>query len=393
MKRVPARRTRGRSLEPEDLDPTNEDHAGTALYAAHQTTLYCAPPVVNGRIPKNVYGNLDLYVLSMVPPGGAHIPHPETSRAARILGIDYADAVTGFSFRGRHGTAVIKGAVVASEYREAVEAVIQAFEDERTQAEEQRRSLEALRMWKRLLAGLRIRQRIKGYKIEGEPDAAMQEVMEKVDDDEDEDEGGGFLPDLDREECVQPTGGRSQAQNLPDAVEDEHGGFLTKDMESEPERQPTADATEWRPTDRFIDSFDDDDGGGFLINDGDADAEDALRDAKDNDHELATESRDSSSRERIVQKAALQGEATLNLPQDELEEARLLQQLYEAEDTTVSNAPDNKPATRPDQQSTSPPRSGPITEEPVKSESSDSEMGSLLSHDPDDEDADPEWIT
>jgi xeroderma pigmentosum group C-complementing protein len=51
-----------------------EESAGTALYTENQTELYQSPPVVNGRVPKNSYGNLDVYVPSMVPKGGVHIP-------------------------------------------------------------------------------------------------------------------------------------------------------------------------------------------------------------------------------------------------------------------------------------------------------------------------------
>lgn len=61
--------------KPED-DDTREDveeRAGMNLYTESQTELYQAPPVVNGRIPKNSYGNLDIFVPSMVPPGGVHL--------------------------------------------------------------------------------------------------------------------------------------------------------------------------------------------------------------------------------------------------------------------------------------------------------------------------------
>jgi xeroderma pigmentosum group C-complementing protein len=51
-----------------------DERAGTNLYTEDQTELYEAPPVVNGRVPKNSYGNLDVYVPSMVPRGGVHIP-------------------------------------------------------------------------------------------------------------------------------------------------------------------------------------------------------------------------------------------------------------------------------------------------------------------------------
>jgi len=150
-------------------------------------------------VPKNSFGNIDVYVPSMVPKGGVHLPYDEASRAARILGIDYADALTGFDFRGRHGTAVLKGIVVASEFREAVEEVIQGFRHERDREREEMRSLAALRMWKRFLVGLKIKARVDGYAIEGEGDEDGSVQDESAASDvyipDDDDGGGGFIPE------------------------------------------------------------------------------------------------------------------------------------------------------------------------------------------------------
>lgn len=51
----------------------DDGDSGVSFYTESQTDLYEAPPVVNGRVPKNSYGNLDVYVPSMVPKGGVHI--------------------------------------------------------------------------------------------------------------------------------------------------------------------------------------------------------------------------------------------------------------------------------------------------------------------------------
>lgn len=63
-------------LEDENLgdDVNMDERAGTNLYTESQTELYEAPPVVNGRVPRNSYGNLDIFVPSMVPKGGVHLP-------------------------------------------------------------------------------------------------------------------------------------------------------------------------------------------------------------------------------------------------------------------------------------------------------------------------------
>ncbi|RKF60524.1 DNA repair protein rhp41 [Erysiphe neolycopersici] len=138
------------------------------LYLEEQTEIYVAPPVVNGLVPKNSFGNIDLFVPEMLPRGAAYIPEDQASEAAKLLGIDYAHALTGFDFHGRHGTAILKGIVVAEEYNDAVRAVIEGLNQDLIEAQEQARSQISLRMWKRFIIALRIKQRIDSYQINDE---------------------------------------------------------------------------------------------------------------------------------------------------------------------------------------------------------------------------------
>jgi xeroderma pigmentosum group C-complementing protein len=198
LKHAKPKRGGARSLPPDAEGDEQTEEVGAGLYAVFQTELYVPPPVVHGRVPRNAFGNLDLYVPSMVPPGGAHIRHKLAAKAARILGVDSVDAVTGFSFKGRHGTAVIQGVVVAEEYQEAVEAVIDAMEYAQEEAENKQRSDEALRTWRRFLLGLRIAQRVNAIEIDGEtgPVVDFQEEIEKEDRQITEDQlAGGFFMD------------------------------------------------------------------------------------------------------------------------------------------------------------------------------------------------------
>jgi xeroderma pigmentosum group C-complementing protein len=170
-----AKPKKGRQLSI-DLDVGHDDQmeeVGAGLYAKFQTRLYVPPPVVNGRVPRNIYGNLDLYVPSMCPPGGSHVRHKLASKAARIVGVDYAEAVTGFSFKGRHGTAVVQGVVVAREYAEAVQEVIDGMIYAQEQAANDARTRESLRLWRRFFLGLRIAQRVNAMEIDGEKGPAM----------------------------------------------------------------------------------------------------------------------------------------------------------------------------------------------------------------------------
>ncbi|KAL4997897.1 hypothetical protein BDV10DRAFT_194732 [Aspergillus recurvatus] len=238
-----------------------EEGEETALYAFFQTELYKPPPVVQGRIPKNAFGNLDVYVPSMVPPSGVHIRHLDAARAARILGIDYADAVTGFSFKGRHGTAIIQGVVVADEYQEAVEEVLKVLEEEKLRNEQEERAVEVLRAWKQLLLKLRIAERVKGYAIEGEADDEASGLEQG------EPEGVcGFLPESDAE-ITSPLPNSGLPEGYPAHDKELGGGFLPEsDAEDHP---PVHEPRKFRISDgdqrdHSIPAPVDDLGGGFV---------------------------------------------------------------------------------------------------------------------------------
>ncbi|KAG5931787.1 hypothetical protein E4U53_001604 [Claviceps sorghi] len=181
-------------------DKNEEATAGVPLYTTEQTDLYEAPPVRNGRVPKNKFGNIDVYVPSMVPRGGVHIRHEHAARAALLAGVDYAPALTGFSFQGRQGTAVLSGVVVAEEFQEAVWAVVEGMAVVEQEVEDERRGLAARRMWRRLLMGLRIRERIwsrvgeeerREAEAEAEAESEATGALDMVVDGEEE--GGGFV--------------------------------------------------------------------------------------------------------------------------------------------------------------------------------------------------------
>ncbi|KAI7238946.1 Rad4-domain-containing protein [Hortaea werneckii] len=165
LKNVVSRRPIGtrRARSPSAEDEDGAIKAVTALYAPYQTELYVPSPVVKGKVPRNAFGNLDIYLPSMVPAGGTHLRHALTKDAARFLKVDCVDAVTGFQFKGRQGTAVVEGGVVPSVYAPAVEAVIEGLEWEAELEVSRQRSAQALRLWKRFLTGLRIAERVRTY--------------------------------------------------------------------------------------------------------------------------------------------------------------------------------------------------------------------------------------
>ncbi|KAL1636950.1 hypothetical protein SLS58_009557 [Diplodia intermedia] len=240
----------------DDDDEGNEegDSLGAALYAPFQTDLYVPPPCVGGRVPRNAFGNLDVYVPSMVPPGGVHVRDARARHAARLLGVDHADAVTGFTFRGRHGTAVVEGVVVAAEHEEAMRAALDGLRELQREDEAAERGREALRMWRRFLLGLRVVERVGEYASAEERREKEKEVRERVEREEREEEerrreeerrmmaeemaGGFVLAEGAGEAPAQPTAGRMMAAAGYDEGEGEYydgggggggGGFLPEE--------------------------------------------------------------------------------------------------------------------------------------------------------------------
>ncbi|OQO03796.1 hypothetical protein B0A48_10436 [Cryoendolithus antarcticus] len=281
LKHIPAHGTRRRGGS--DSEQSDAEGKRTALYSAQQTQLYIPPPVTNGRVPRNAFGNLDIYVPSMVPGGGTHIQHSLTQQAARIMQVDYADAVTGFKFQGRHGTAVIEGAVVAEEYAEALHAVIEGLEYEATEEESRDRSILALRMWARMLKGLRIAERVASY---GRGDDA-EEVRRELDEVEDEGAAGGFVL-ADGEETAMPTAGKFSLVELAERRKAPKNGKQRMEVESEENEEeytPVATRSLRRrkavvrddesedEADGQVEEFDG--GGGFLPDDADKTIDDA----------------------------------------------------------------------------------------------------------------------
>ncbi|KAI1141552.1 Rad4-domain-containing protein [Hypoxylon sp. FL0543] len=198
------------SIDDADDDPSEPN--GTPIYTYDQTVQFKHPPVVNGRVPKNRFRNIDLYVPSMVPEGGAYVADELGARAAFILGVDYAPALTGFHFKGRQGTAVLHGVVVAAEYEEAVRAVIDGLKDHAAELEKQRRTREVLKAWKLFLMKLRVRKRIWADVDSEEEDNAQNRM------------------DLDNGKVAENEQDfQDEAQQSGDSNEDEAGGFMIDD--------------------------------------------------------------------------------------------------------------------------------------------------------------------
>lgn len=176
MKMVPVRAvtlTRKREVEEAERDG---EKLRQGLYAFDQTQWIIPPPIKDGVIPKNTFGNIDCYVPTMVPKGAVHIPLKSTVRICKRLGIDYAEAVTGFEFGKQRAVPVITGVVVAAEHKNSIIAEWERDEEERRKKEEGKREKVALHLWRKFLMGLRIIERVR-EEYGGDADAHIREEM------------------------------------------------------------------------------------------------------------------------------------------------------------------------------------------------------------------------
>ncbi|KAI6108538.1 hypothetical protein EV401DRAFT_2116820, partial [Pisolithus croceorrhizus] len=199
------------------------------LYAFSQTELYKPDPVKDvrlvtcpgsiGIIPKNEFGNIDLYVPSMLPRGATHIPFKGVAKIARKLGFDYAEAVTGFEFKKRRAYPILEGIVVAAENESSIiEAYLEAEQDAEEQARAKRFD-QVCKRWVRLIQGLRIRDRLqKQYGSNQVGDGPKEETRQEHWQDTEipessEHEPGGFLTTAD--DVVQPFHLPSNVHHFP----------------------------------------------------------------------------------------------------------------------------------------------------------------------------------
>ena len=430
-------------LEREEVGGDDEDidAEGMALYAEYQTSVYVPPPVVDGRIPKNKFGNLDVYVETMIPPGAIHVRHPLAAKAAQVLGISFADAVTGFEFKGRQGTAVINGAVVPTEQRVAMIAVVVGLQIQMLEEIEVERSRITLSTWRRWLHALRIRERVE-QEYGGKEDRDEMQPDERDDDQdstyrEDADAGGGFMPDPDQEAVVGddvpddiaaafgskqltlpplpplPTHHeivviesphklpKPKVPAVPDypAVTMNHGpGDFSTTKDEEP-RQPTHTGSEECDVDSgggFMPEDDMDSGGGGFFPEDDMESDGGFLPKDDEESHLDTSPEPASAKPIVTPNFHKYLTEHSRPPSGVSKSQNYDSGMMPSHETIASDA---QPVPAPEAKKHSSPTKGTDDDlpeqEPDEEKESDSLVGSdtsMLSHDPAEEDAEPEWL-
>ncbi|XP_011499898.1 PREDICTED: DNA repair protein complementing XP-C cells homolog [Ceratosolen solmsi marchali] len=151
------------------------------LFGKWQTTPYIPPEAKDGKVPRNEYGNVDLFKKCMLPKGTVHINLPALNRIARKLNIDCASACVGFNFGCRGAVPAFEGFVVCEEYEDTLR---EAWEEEQIEAQKRAQAKRDKRIygnWKKLIKSLIIRERLATkYNFGGEEDEVENQDKEKV---------------------------------------------------------------------------------------------------------------------------------------------------------------------------------------------------------------------
>ncbi|KAK0159551.1 hypothetical protein PV327_010648 [Microctonus hyperodae] len=130
------------------------------LFGHWQTMAYVPPEAKNGKVPRNEYGNVDLFKKCMLPKGTVHIDLPGLFRVAKKLNIDCVAAVVGFNFGGRGAMPMTQGYVVCEEFEDILR---EAWEEEQAKVAARAKEKRDKRIWgnwRKLIRGLFIREKI-----------------------------------------------------------------------------------------------------------------------------------------------------------------------------------------------------------------------------------------
>ena len=137
------------------------------LYGFWQTDPYDPPVASDGIVPRNSFGNVELFQPQMLPVGTVHLKIPGLARIASKLNIDCVPAVIGFD-NAKHGVIpVLEGYVVCEEFKDVL---LDAYKQQRIQEFKKRKEKKLMRVyanWRRLTRALLVREKLNAkYAVE-----------------------------------------------------------------------------------------------------------------------------------------------------------------------------------------------------------------------------------
>ncbi|XP_013104494.2 DNA repair protein complementing XP-C cells homolog isoform X1 [Stomoxys calcitrans] len=131
------------------------------IFGFWQTEDYDPPTAENGIVPRNAYGNVELFKPTMLPKKCVHIRLPGLNRICKKLGVDCANAVVGFDFHQGACHPTYDGFVICEEFQDQVTAAWYQDQEDQERKEQEKYEARVYGNWKKLIRGLLIRERLK----------------------------------------------------------------------------------------------------------------------------------------------------------------------------------------------------------------------------------------
>ncbi|KAM3719841.1 putative DNA repair protein [Dirofilaria immitis] len=146
-----------RIVQKRSCNRTSSEYGGPTtvdLYGLWQTIPYVTPKIVDGRVPRNEFGNLYIYKNSMIPDGCVHLQLNGLVAIARQLGIDCVPAVVGWN-HCRGGThPILDGCVILKKHEDELREAWSKQYEKKKIAAKLKRSQRAIKNWRCLVKGL-----------------------------------------------------------------------------------------------------------------------------------------------------------------------------------------------------------------------------------------------
>ncbi|XP_065207496.1 DNA repair protein complementing XP-C cells homolog [Planococcus citri] len=140
------------------------------LFGLWQTEDYDPPTAENGLVPRNSFGNVELFKPCMLPKGTVYLQIPGLMRIANKLSIDCAAAITGFEYSTNGWSYPVKdGFVVCEEFKDILLDAYNQEVEEAEKKEKQKREERVYANWRRLIKGMFIREKLKRKYNFGDP--------------------------------------------------------------------------------------------------------------------------------------------------------------------------------------------------------------------------------
>uniref|UniRef100_A0A182Q725 Rad4 beta-hairpin domain-containing protein n=1 Tax=Anopheles farauti TaxID=69004 RepID=A0A182Q725_9DIPT len=138
------------------------------LFGYWQTEEYIPPEPIDGIVPRNAFGNIEIFKECMLPKGTVHLKQYGLSAICRKLHIDYAVAVVGFGVHAGGNHPIFDGIVICEEHRDRLLEAWERHQDEAARKKQEKKQMVVLNNWAKLVKGLLVRTRLKNkYNFDG----------------------------------------------------------------------------------------------------------------------------------------------------------------------------------------------------------------------------------